>query len=156
MPDERDDDRLEEELRRLAAIREPVPPGLISAAMDAFGWRDIDAELAGLVYDSLLDSDAAALVRGGHGQRLFSFRAGEVTVDVEVTRSGEDRGLLGQIEPPRAAIVDIRRRRDVITVTADELGRFQSQALSPGPLSLRLRPPAGGAGPSLTTDWVSI
>ena len=39
------DDELEAELRRLAADREPVPAELVQAALDAFGWRDIDAEL---------------------------------------------------------------------------------------------------------------
>ena len=51
------DDELEAELRRLAADREPVPAELVQAALDAFGWRDIDAELAELVYDSLVDAD---------------------------------------------------------------------------------------------------
>ena len=58
------DDELEAELRQLAANREPVPAQLHQAAVDAFSWRDIDAEIAELVYDSLLDADAASLVRG--------------------------------------------------------------------------------------------
>ena len=41
--------------------------------MDAFGWRNIDAELAELVFDSLLNTDEASLVRGSPGQRLVSF-----------------------------------------------------------------------------------
>jgi len=40
------DDELEAELRRLAADREPVPAQLRQAAVDAFAWRDIDAEIA--------------------------------------------------------------------------------------------------------------
>jgi len=40
------DNELEAELRRLAADKEPVPAALVQAALDAFGWRDIDAELA--------------------------------------------------------------------------------------------------------------
>ena len=67
------DDELEAELRRLAADREPVPAELVQAAVDAFGWRNIDAELAELVYDSLIDTDEASLVRGPPGQRLVSF-----------------------------------------------------------------------------------
>ena len=82
------DDELEAELRRLAADREPVPAELVQAALDAFGWRDIDAKLAELVYDSLVDADEASLVRGSPGHRLVSFAVGGMTIDVEVTSAG--------------------------------------------------------------------
>ena len=97
------DDELEAEFRRLAADREPVPAELVQAAVDAFGWRDIDAELAELVYDSLVDADEASLVRGPPGQRLVSFAVGGVTIDVEVTSAGPGRTVMGQIAPPQRA-----------------------------------------------------
>ena len=90
------DDELEAELRRLAADREPVPAELVQAAVDAFGWRDIDAELAELVYDSLVDADEASLVRGPPGQRLVSFAVGGMTIDVEVTSAGPGRTVMGR------------------------------------------------------------
>ena len=105
------DDELEAELRRLAADREPVPAELVQAAVDAFGWRDIDAELAELVYDSLVDADEASLVRGPPGQRLVSFAVGGLTIDVEVTSAGAGRTVMGQIAPPQRASVDIRYPR---------------------------------------------
>jgi hypothetical protein len=150
------DDQLEAELRRLAADKEPVPAELVQAALDAFGWRDIDAELAELVYDSLVDADEASQVRGSPGQRLVSFAVGGVTIDVEVTSAGPGRAVMGQIAPPQRAVVDIRGRRETVTVEADELGRFQSGSIPPGPASLRLRPPPGGDGPPIVTDWISL
>jgi hypothetical protein len=150
------DDELEAELRRLAADREPVPAELVQAALDAFGWRDIDAELAELVYDSLVDADAASLVRGPADQRLVSFAVGGITIDVEVASAGPSRSVMGQIAPPQRAMVDIRGPRDTVTVEADELGRFRSGPISPGPASLRLRPPPGGDGPAIVTDWISL
>ena len=150
------DDELEAELRRLAANEEPVPAELIQAALDAFDWRDIDAELAELVYDSLVDADEASLVRGSPGQRLVSFAVGGMTIDVEVTSAGPGRAVMGQIAPPQRAVVDIRGRRETVTVEADELGRFQSGSIPPGPASLRLRPPPGGDGPPIVTDWISL
>ena len=149
------DDELEAELRRLAADREPVPATLIQAALDAFGWRDIDAELAELVYDSLIDADAASLVRGPSDQRLVSFAVGGITIDVEVTSAGPGRSVMGQIAPPQRATVDIRYPQDTVTIETDELGRFESGPLPPGPASLRLRPP-GGEGPAIVTDWISL
>ena len=150
------DDELEAELRRLAADREPVPAELVRAAVEAFGWRNIDAEIAELVYDSLIDTDEASLVRGPAGQRLVSFAAGGITIDVEVSSTGPGRSVMGQIAPPQRATVDIRHRQDTITVEADELGRFRSGPLPSGPASLRLRPPSGGDGPDIVTDWISL
>lgn len=155
MRDETDEelDELEDELRRAAARFEPVPPEFLDAAAGAFAWRDIDAELAELVFDSLVDADEATLVRGSADRRLVSFSGGGLTIDVEVTSAGEARTVMGQIAPPQPGVVDIRRQRDTITVAADELGRFRSGPLPPGPLSLRLRP---AAGPAVVTDWVAL
>lgn len=150
------DDELEAELRRLAADREPVPGELLRAAVEAFAWRDIDAEIAELVYDSLLDSDEASLVRGPASQRLVSFAAGDLTIDVEVTGAGPGRTVIGQIAPQRRATVDIRYPGGTVTVEVDELGRFRSGPLPHGPASLRLRPVPGQAGPAVVTDWLSL
>ena len=150
------DDELEAELRRLAADREPVPAELRQAAVDAFSWRDIDAEIAELVYDSLLDADAASLVRGPADQRLVSFAVGGMTIDLEVTSVGAGRTVMGQIAPPQRATVDIRHPQDTVTVEADDLGRFWSGPLPPGPASLRLRPPSEAAGPAVVTDWIAL
>jgi hypothetical protein len=151
------DDELEAELRRLAAHRDPVPARLRQAAVDAFSWRDIDAEIAELVYDSLLDADAASLVRGPADQRLVSFAAGGVTIDLEVTSAGPERTVMGQIAPPQRATVDIRHPEETVTVEADDLGRFWSGPLPPGPASLRLRPPPDAAGPAvIITDWIAL
>jgi hypothetical protein len=153
MRDEPDDDELEEELRRLAARHDPVPPELLHGAAGAFAWRDIDAELAELVFDSLLDSDEATLVRGSAEQRLVSFTGGGLTIDVEVTASGPARTVMGQIVPAQPGLVDLRRPGETVTVEADELGRFRSGPLPPGPLSLRLRT---GEGVPVVTDWLAL
>ena len=152
MPDE-PDDQLTEELRRLASRLDPVPPELLDAAAGAFAWRDIDAELAELVFDSLVDTDEASLVRGAPERRLVSFTGGGLTIDVEVTSAGTERTVMGQIVPPQRGVVDIRRRQETVSIEADELGRFRSGPLPPGPLSLRLRP-AGGA--PVVTDWLAL
>jgi hypothetical protein len=135
------DDELEAELRRLAAHRDPVPARLRQAAVDAFSWRDIDA---------------ASLVRGPADQRLVSFAAGGVTIDLEVTSAGPERTVMGQIAPPQRATVDIRYPGETVTVEADDLGRFRSGPLPPGPASLRLRPPPDAAGPAVITDWIAL
>jgi hypothetical protein len=152
---EPDDEQLEDALRQLAARLEPVPPQLLQAAEDAFGWRDVNSELAELVFDSLLDTDDMALVRGSGAQRLVTFKSGQLTVDVEVTGSGSSRAVHGQIIPPRRAAVDIRSAQGSVTAEADESGYFQSAGLQPGPMSMRLSL-ADPPGQPVVTDWVSI
>jgi hypothetical protein len=156
MSNEHDDQEMEEEIRSLAARFDPVPPELVQAATDAFSFRDLDAELAELVFDSLLDADQGTLVRSSPDRRLVSFRTAELTIDIEVTSAGPQRQVMGQIVPPRPATVEIRHRDGVSTIDADELGRFSSGSLRAGPLSLRLRQAAGQPRPVVVTDWVSI
>ena len=160
------DDELADELRRLAAARDPGPAHVIQAGIDAFSWRDIDSELAELAFDSSVDTDEATLVRSSPGQRLVTFKTPGLTIDLEVTAAGPRREVMGQLTPAQAATVQIRHRDGQVTVTADELGRFMSSAVPAGPVSLRLTTQDGGPGfigrkdalrrPAVITDWVAI
>ena len=150
------DDELADELRRLAAARDPVPAHVIQAGIDAFSWRDIDSELAELAFDSSLDTDEATLVRSSPGQRLVTFKTPGLTIDLEVTAAGPRREVMGQLTPAQAATVQIRHRDGQVTVTADELGRFMSSAVPAGPVSLRLTTEGGPPRPAVITDWVAI
>jgi hypothetical protein len=147
---------LEDELRRVLARIDPVPPGLVEAGVGAFAWRTIDADLAELVFDSLVDQDEAALVRGDQPGRLLSFRAPALTIEVEVTGTGPSRQLMGQLMPPQRGEVDIRYGDSTTTVEADELGRFSAGPLPAGPVSLRCHPGSAPGQPPVVTDWVPI
>ncbi len=88
-----DEELLEEELRQAASLLDPVPPALLQSAVDAFALRDLEARVAELTFDSLVD---AIPVRGAAAApRMLTFSAGEVTLDVEVT----EEGLIGQVLP---------------------------------------------------------
>lgn len=156
MPDETDHSDLEEELRRVVAQIDSVPAALLEAAVGAFAWRTIDADLAELVFDSLVDQDDATLVRGTGHARMLSFRASNLTIDIEVTGTGDSRMLVGQLVPPQPATVDIHQGARVITIDVDELGRFSAGPLQAGPTSLRCRVGGDIIRPSVATDWVAI
>ncbi|WNM32023.1 hypothetical protein RKE30_17195 [Streptomyces sp. Li-HN-5-11] len=143
--DSPDAELLEEELRRAAAVLDPVPDDLRQLALDAYALHDLDARIAELTFDSLAD---AAPVRGAADvPRMLTFRAGELTVDVEVT--GE--GLLGQVLPPQPARVEVLSGpRPGARLTADDLGRFAGGAPPRGPFALRLR--AGAE--VVVTEWL--
>jgi hypothetical protein len=154
--DERHETELEDELRRAAARFDPVPGDLLRAADEAFTWRTIDAELAELVYDSLVDHDEVSLVRGPSERRLLSFQAGGLTIDLEVTSTDSSRGLVGQLVPPRQASVEIRIGAATIPADTDELGRFRAGPLPAGPMSLRCSVGSAEPGAAVVTDWVPI
>ncbi|MEU3732239.1 hypothetical protein AB0E81_22935 [Streptomyces sp. NPDC033538] len=125
---------LEEELRQAAAILDPVPTGLRQVAVDAFALHDLDARVAELTFDSLVD---AIPVRGETDPpRMLTFRADDVTVDVEVTSDG----LIGQVLPPGPARIEVLSGPLAhARLAADELGRFTGEAPPTGPFALRLR-----------------
>ncbi|MET8571075.1 hypothetical protein [Streptomyces sp. NPDC004783] len=136
---------LEEELRQAAAILDPVPAELRRIAVDAYALHDLEARVAELTFDSLVD---AIPVRGETDPpRMLTFRADEVIVDVEVTSDG----LFGQVLPPGPAGIEVLSGpRAHARLTADDMGRFTGDAPPSGPFALRLRT----GGEVLVTEWL--
>lgn len=150
------DNELLAQVRVMFDETDPVPEILVDAARATLSWRTIDAELAELTTDSLLEG---AAVRSGRAPRLLTFTAGAATLVVEVAEhvrgAGIGRRLLGQILSPRPAEVEVRHAAGTTSVTADEFGRFRAEEVPPGPISLACR--FGGAlQPQLVTSWVTI
>jgi hypothetical protein len=140
-------DLLEEELRRAATILDPVPAELRRLAVEAFALHDLDARIAELTFDSVVD---AIPVRGAvDASRMLTFRAGEVTVDVEVT----GHGLMGQVLPPRQALIEVLNGPQTSApLVADDMGRFTGDAPPVGPFALRLRT----GGEVVVTEWLRV
>src|SRR5690606_15854931 len=63
------DELLLTELRRVAALLDPMPDRLVRAGRESLTWRSVDAELAALLSDSAVDDERAALVRSTAGLR---------------------------------------------------------------------------------------
>jgi len=112
-----------------------------------------DARPAELISDP--DSDSAPLAAappGSEGRRL-TFRASGLVVEVEIAGTGDARRLTGQLAPRQSALVDVR---SIITVEADEFGRFSADILPPGQLSLRCRLGVGTDRAQVITGWVAL
>ena len=150
-----DEERMLDELRQAAARIDPVPEAVLAAARDAFTWRTIDAELAQLTYDSLLDERPLAGVRGW-GPRTLSFSGGGITVEVEVAEHGRQRAIEAQLVPSRSAEVTVDHAGGRSVVRADELGRFAVDDVEAGRVRLRIRFDDRSRVPALHTEWISV
>jgi hypothetical protein len=141
-----------EELRTVLRRTDPVPAEVTDFAKAALGWRRLDAQLAELLQDSVLESESAALARGTAGLRSLTFRSDELTIDVEV-QSGM---LLGQLAPPpAAATIEVQAESGDVAATAesDTLGRFRLAFEGDG--RFRLRVLRDDASP-VETSWFSL
>jgi hypothetical protein len=149
---EDDDLALDADLRAAAAMFDPVPPWLERAATDAFDLRQIDAELAELVFDSWLEH---AVVRGESDPRLLTFQAGDAVIDVELSGTGNTRRMVGHLLPAGPARVEVRSPRGTVAVPVDALGRFATP-LPAGPFSLICRWPQLAPEQVVVTDWITV
>jgi hypothetical protein len=135
---------------------EAVPVEAAAEVKAQFSLRTLDAELAELVYDSATAQDALAGVRGGAATvRLMTFESAGLTVEVEAQpTAGERWRLVGQLVPPGPGSVDVRYASGIVSVEADEVGRFSVDGIPAGPLSLRCH--VAGSGGAVATDWLLL
>lgn len=145
--DSLDNDLLEETLRQAAAIMDPVPAQLQQTAVEAYTLYSLDTQLAELTFDSLVHGIP---VRGAaDAPRMLTFRADELTVDIEVTA----HGLMGQVLPPQGARIEVLSGPQLASppaLTADDMGRFAGELHVTGPFALRLRTDAE----VVMTEWL--
>jgi len=152
------DDELIARLRRIAGQVDPVPQSLLSAARAAFALRDIDARVAELVRDSLVDAPAtpvrAAGTARGEEARMLSFEAAGTAIECEVMARAGERDIRGQLSGSQAATVAAEvAGRPPVSVSVGAHGWFTVRGLPPGPFRLRCQL-ADGA--TLVTSWTSV
>jgi hypothetical protein len=127
---------------------DPVPERVLEGARAAFTWRNIDIELAQIVFDSAHD---LAGVRSEEINRQLTFQAPGVEIEVMMIENGQRR-LVGQLIPPLETSVELVAGDEVQAAQSDRLGRFSFDDLGPGPVRLVV---LGGDGQRLVqTDWV--
>jgi hypothetical protein len=149
-----EDEELLHRLRTVLDRVDPVPPEVSEFARVSLGWRRLEAELAELLADSTLDAEAALARGGGDDARWLTFRAPDLTVDVEVRRDRDTLTLLGQLAPAAVAEIEIQAADGSVAATAssDELGRFRL-VLASGRVRLRI---TRHAGTPVETSWLPL
>jgi hypothetical protein len=113
-------------------------------------------ELASLIFDSASGESAARGLRSAESWRQLSFRASGLTIELSITETGPTRRLMGQLLPRQPARVDIRYSDTLITIEADDLGRFTAEDIPAGQVSVRCHLGDSDAQPPIVTGWISI
>ncbi|SCL39538.1 hypothetical protein GA0074692_5396 [Micromonospora pallida] len=136
-----------------AALRDPGPVSeeFLDAALAAFAWRTVDAELAlaELTFDSASDREPAGLTRSTGAERTLTFRSGPVVVELEVTATG----IVGQLSPARPGRVSARTAAGQYDeVPVDDVGFFSMGVPPAGPVQFR----ASTTRYAVRTAWVSL
>ena len=153
-------DALLVELACLLDRLDPMPPELLDQGRQIFCWRSVDAELAELSFDSLLDLDLALAVRAADDgstlePRMLGFGAvvgGEdLSIEVEVSAMDGQSTMIGQLDPVSVKTIGIEASDGrVLEVPVDEVGRFVLRPVPGGPVRLRI----DHAGHLVHTTWV--
>jgi hypothetical protein len=148
-------DKKEEELlsrlRQGLEATDPAPADVTEFAQAAFGWRDIDAKLAEVAFDSSLEETPAG-VRSTATARMLSFEAGTWTIEIE--HNASTGRLIGQIDPIRETLVELHFAGGEMTTEVDDLGRFVFDGVRSGPASLVLR--TSGDLEVVKTEWTVL
>lgn len=145
-----DDEALLGLVGRALGQDDPVPERAREAALAAFAWRTIDAELAALVYDSGMELATGA--RSDEVARQLTFEAEGVEIEVMVVPGGER--LLGQLVPPRSVGLSLTSGGRVLETTTDDLGRFRFEGVGSGPARFTVM--SGSGRPPVETEWVVL
>lgn len=134
-----------------------VPPAALDAAIAAFGFRDLDAQLAELVVDSWDPERSLALRAAPSDVRFLGFRRDGLSLDIELHPDGT---LVGQVAADEESdgesaaaggtALDVQVESgvgDVRDLAVDDRGRFRDAVVA---RSIRLR-----CGSRLVTPWIT-
>lgn len=150
-------DALLERLAGIAATTEPVPTDVTAAAQAAFGFRDLDAQIAALIRDSA-DEPELAGVRDSGSDRLLSFELEDdqpepVTVELQVGTVAQDsRDVVGQISGTTLAGATVDTAGESRDLVLDS-GFFVARGVPAGPVRLRF---TTDRGHRIATSWVRV
>jgi hypothetical protein len=131
------DDELMAQVARLVNDLDPMPPGLVERAQFAVAIDDIDDIELEIAHWA--DNRTLAGVRGGMPGTI-TFFVGDLTVMVNVTRTGERQRIDGWLVPAGAHGVEVRvAEHGSSTTIADEGGRFVLTEVPRGTTQLLVR-----------------
>lgn len=146
-----DDAVIADELHRLAALGDPVPPAWHAGAQVGIAWVTIPAEAAQLEYDSVSPHPPGGVAPRppGAATREVRFTAGPLAVELELDIGADKIRLRGRLAPARRVGVAVLWPDGREESHSDETGAFRVDDLPVRPLCVVV----GGSDP-VKTGWV--
>ncbi len=145
------DIELLERLGAIAAVVDPVPDHVLEMSRALFTFRDPDAELMEVVE---LDGDRLEAVRGtSPTSRMHFFEFGELSIDVELTVTGEFCEVVGVVADPggsEGTSVTVDTVSASFTTVPDAEGRFDVRRVPTGMVRITLE---RGTRAKVATPW---
>jgi hypothetical protein len=136
-----DDEALLAELDRMIDDFDAPPPGLVERIQFAIALEDLDVEVA-----DWERADSLAGVRGGGVEGTITFTVSDLTVMINLTRTGENNRIDGWLVPAGEHSVEVRVAEfGSRATTSDEGGRFVLDAVPRGTTQIVIQldgPPA--------------
>jgi hypothetical protein len=124
-----------------------VPDNVVELGRAAFTWHSVDAELAGLMFDSATSNPLVGSRAEPGDRRALTFVTTELTIELELAPDA----LSGQLVPPQQGTVDVHTRDGATsTAEADEVGWFVVRPRPTGLCCLRISTPDGR---EVRTEW---
>lgn len=151
MPESWDDEQLLAALKEALRAGRAVPPGFVEAGRSAYAWRNIDAELASLTYDSVRDTEPTPHLGSETASiRTLTFTSAHVIIELEVS----EESLLGQLIPAREGTIEIQTRDGVVAmVRVDKFGWFPIHPIPASPFRLQYH---ATDGLDVLTGWITL
>ncbi len=150
MTDSAKDNEFLDILRNGLQQSDPVPTMVSEFAFALFTWRNVEAELAELAFDSV-DEETPAGVRSTATSRMISFEVGNWTIDLE--HNPATGILMGSLSPVSPFSVELHNRGAHFEMELDDMGRFEFDGVVGGPASLVFRSPDGEV---VKTSWIVL
>ena len=145
------DDALVAELRRVAALADPVPHRWHEAATSSFAWVAIDAVPAHLAYDSrsARGGRVGGALPSGSAPREVRYVAGPLAIELELDVGADKLRVLGRVTPSTRVDVVAAWPEGRREATSDDSGTFRFAELPRRPLSVYV----AGAH-AIKTGWI--
>lgn len=146
----RDEAELLAGLRNGLGESDPIPSDVSEFAKAAFTWRDVDAALAEMEFDSI-DEEVPSGVRSSTVIRMMSFQAGRWMIDIEYDETAGR--LMGATSPPARYTIELHTAGARFSTESDDSGRFVADDVARGPLGMVIR---FSDGEVVKTQWVVL
>ncbi len=131
---------------------EPVPVDAVEAAIEAFTWQAVDAELLQLLYDSAIEP--LAPTRASESQsRLLTFTSPSVEIEIELSAEQPIR-VRGAVTPAGRYSVELQQGSSRVAGESSEAGLFELAAVDRRPLRLIITTDVTGV--RLVTPWIEL